>query len=84
MQIICSSCTIVKVALNRLFEVRKEGHTFVEEQHFISVGHALEDIALSLGNELMELSEDSSLKFQLTQVDLASFWILAATQYPSL
>ena len=30
------------------------------------------------------LSADSSLKLQLTQVALASFWILAASQYPSL
>uniref|UniRef100_A0A673KXC9 HAT C-terminal dimerisation domain-containing protein n=1 Tax=Sinocyclocheilus rhinocerous TaxID=307959 RepID=A0A673KXC9_9TELE len=51
-----------------------------------SVNPASEDMALStvLENELMELSADSSLKLQLTQVDLASFWLLAASEYPSL
>ena len=33
-----------------------------------------------VGNELMELSADSSLKLQLTQVDFASFWTLTASQ----
>ncbi len=36
-----------------------------------------------LENELMELSADSSLKLQLSQVDLASFWLLTASEYPS-
>uniref|UniRef100_A0A9J7Z8E8 DUF4371 domain-containing protein n=1 Tax=Cyprinus carpio carpio TaxID=630221 RepID=A0A9J7Z8E8_CYPCA len=51
-----------------------------------SVDPASEDMALStvLENELMELSADSSLKLKLTQVDLASFWLLAASEYPSL
>ena len=46
---------------------------------------ASEDMALStvMENELTELS-DGSLMLQLTQVDLASFWMLAASQYPSL
>lgn len=45
-----------------------------------------EDMAPStlLKNELMELSTDSSLELQLTQVDLSSFWILVDSQYPSL
>lgn len=45
-----------------------------------------EDMAMStvLENELMKLSADSSLKLQFTQADLASFWILADSQYPPL
>ncbi len=50
-----------------------------------SVDPASEDMALStvLENELMELSADSSLKLQLSQVDPASFWLLTASEYPS-
>ncbi len=45
---------------------------------------ASEDLALStvLENELMELSADRSLK--LSQIDLASFWLLATSEYLSL
>lgn len=35
-------------------------------------------------SELIELSVYSSLKLQHTQVDLASFWILSASQHPSI
>lgn len=47
-----------------------------------SVDPALEVMALStvLKNELIELSADGSLTLQLIQVDLASFWMPAASQ----
>ena len=41
-------------------------------------------LPLKLENELIELSEDSTLKLQHQEVDLPAFWIKASKEYPLL
>jgi len=51
-----------------------------------AINSATKDVALpaELENELIELSEDSTLKLSYQEVDLASFWIHASKEYPLL